>query len=72
MYNIYIKQVASMKGVTATREIFEKAIDELPDEQVKLVFKKIQIIINKHVLVLIIFLEKYVNVMRTWNVNLVK
>jgi len=24
-----------MKGVTATREIFEKAIDELPDEQVK-------------------------------------
>ncbi len=35
MYNIYIKQVASMKGVTATREIFEKAIDELPDEKVK-------------------------------------
>ena len=35
VYNIYIKQVASMKGVTATREIFEKAIDVLPDEQVK-------------------------------------
>lgn len=35
MYNIYIKQVATMKGVTATREIFEKAIDELPDNQVK-------------------------------------
>lgn len=35
MYNIYIKQVATMKGVTATREIFEKAIEELPDDQVK-------------------------------------
>lgn len=35
MYNIYIKQVASMKGVTATREIFEKAIEVLPDDQVR-------------------------------------
>lgn len=35
MYNIYIKQVASMKGVTGTREIFEKAIEVLPDDQVK-------------------------------------
>jgi pre-mRNA-splicing factor SYF1 len=35
LYNIYIKQVASMKGVTATREIFEKAIDILPDDKVK-------------------------------------
>lgn len=35
MYNIYIKQVASMMGVTATRAIFEKAIDDLPDDQVK-------------------------------------
>lgn len=35
LYNIYIKQVATMKGVTATREIFEKAIDVLPDDQVK-------------------------------------
>jgi len=35
MYNIYIKQVASMKGVTGTREIFEKAIEVLPDDKVK-------------------------------------
>jgi hypothetical protein len=35
MYNIYIKQVALMKGVTATREIFEKAIEVLPDDQSK-------------------------------------
>lgn len=35
MYNIYIQQVASMKGVTATREIFEKAIEVLPDDKVK-------------------------------------
>jgi len=35
LYNIYIKQVATMKGVTATREIFEKAIEVLPDDQVK-------------------------------------
>ncbi|RNA33394.1 Pre-mRNA-splicing factor SYF1 [Brachionus plicatilis] len=35
MFNIYIQQVASMKGVTATREIFEKAIEVLPDDQVK-------------------------------------
>ena len=26
-----------MKGVTATREIFEKAIDVLPDEQAKFI-----------------------------------
>ena len=41
MYNIYIKQVASMKGVTATREIFEKAIEELPDDKVKLDLRNI-------------------------------
>ena len=35
MYNIYIKQLASIKGVTATREIFERAIEVLPDEQVR-------------------------------------
>jgi pre-mRNA-splicing factor SYF1 len=35
MFNIYIKQAASMKGVTATREIFEKAIEVLPDDQVR-------------------------------------
>lgn len=35
MYNIYIKQAAQMKGVTTTREIFEKAIEILPDEQVR-------------------------------------
>ncbi len=33
LFNIFLKQAASMKGVTATREIFEKAIEVLPDEQ---------------------------------------
>jgi pre-mRNA-splicing factor SYF1 len=35
VYNIFIKQAASMKGLTATREIFEKAIESLPDEQTR-------------------------------------
>ena len=40
VYNIFIKQAASMKGLTATREIFEKAIDALPDEQTRCVIEK--------------------------------
>lgn len=35
VYNIFIKQAASMKGLTATREIFEKAIEALPDIQTR-------------------------------------
>jgi len=71
MYNIYIKQVASMKGVTATREIFEKAIDELPDEQVKYNIERKNFF--DFFLKLFEFIqEKYVNAMLIWNVNLVK
>ena len=44
IYNIYIKQVASMKGVTATREIFEKAIEILPDDQAKYI--KVEIVFS--------------------------
>jgi hypothetical protein len=36
LFNIFLKQAASMKGVTATREIFEKAIDVLKDDQARL------------------------------------
>jgi len=33
MFNLYIKQAAEIFGVTHTREIYEKAIEVLPDEQ---------------------------------------
>jgi pre-mRNA-splicing factor SYF1 len=39
LFNIFLKQAASMKGVTATREIFEKAIDVLKDDQARSVRK---------------------------------
>lgn len=32
MYNIYIKKAAEIYGVPKTREIYEKAIEELDDE----------------------------------------
>lgn len=33
MFNLYIKQAAEIFGVTHTREIYEKAIEVLPNEQ---------------------------------------
>lgn len=35
MFNLYIKQAAEIFGVTHTREIYEKAIEVLPDEQAR-------------------------------------
>jgi len=35
MYNIYIKRATENFGISRTRQIFEKAIAELPDHQVK-------------------------------------
>ena len=35
MYNIYIKRAAEIYGVTKTREIYQKAIDDLPDDQTR-------------------------------------
>lgn len=33
MFNIYIKRCGEMQGITATREIFEKAVESLEDER---------------------------------------
>lgn len=35
MFNIYIKKAAEIYGITSTREIYEKAIDLLPDENAR-------------------------------------
>jgi len=33
MFNIYIKRCGEMQGITATREIYEKAIESLEEER---------------------------------------
>lgn len=33
MFNIYIKRCGEMQGITATREIYEKAIEALDEER---------------------------------------
>ena len=33
MFNVYIKRCGEMQGITATREIYEKAIESLEDER---------------------------------------
>jgi len=33
MFNIYIKRCGEMRGITATREIYEKAIESLDEEK---------------------------------------
>ncbi|XP_055353632.1 pre-mRNA-splicing factor syf1 homolog [Paramacrobiotus metropolitanus] len=35
MFNIYIKKAAELYGITSTREIYEKAIESLPDDQAR-------------------------------------
>ena len=35
IFNIYIKRAAEIFGVTHTREIYEKAIEVLPDDQAR-------------------------------------
>lgn len=35
IFNIYIKRAAEIFGVTHTREIYEKAIEALPDEHAR-------------------------------------
>ena len=35
MFNIYIKKVAEMNGLPGTREIYEKAIEALPEEHMR-------------------------------------
>ena len=33
MFNVYIKRCGEMQGITATREIYEKAIESLEEER---------------------------------------
>ncbi|RWS06759.1 pre-mRNA splicing factor Syf1-like protein [Dinothrombium tinctorium] len=40
MFNIYIKKAAEIFGVTYTRQIYEKAIDILPDDQAREMYLK--------------------------------
>ena len=35
MFTIYIKRASESFGITQTREIYEKAIDVLPDDQAR-------------------------------------
>ena len=42
MFNLYIKRAAEIFGVTHTREIYEKAIEVLPDEHARFGFKYFQ------------------------------